>query len=264
LSTLAHMGTVEIKDETGRVWAQLLRPLSALADLVYPPSCAVCGVATGSHRGLCAKCWSEVRFIERPFCEVLGIPFSHDLGAGILSAEAIAHPPPFDRLRSAAVHDNAIRTLVHGLKYRDRTDLAPMMAGWMLRASDGMVERCDAIIPIPLHRIRMVSRRFNQAAELARHLARLAEKPLLPATLIRVKRTDQQVGLGRRAREDNVRGAFAIATNRENDVFGKRVVLIDDVYTTGATVAAATRTLRKAGAADITVLTFARALAETI
>jgi len=258
------MGMIEMKSETGRIWAQLLRPFSMLADLVYPPSCAACGVSTGGHRGLCAKCWSEVRFIERPYCEVLGIPFSHDLGTGILSAEAIANPPPFDRLRSAATHDHAVRNLVHGLKYRDRTDLAPMMAGWMLRASDGTVERCDAIVPVPLHRTRMVSRKFNQAAELARHLARLAGKPLLPATLLRAKRTSQQVGLGVRAREENVRGAFVIAANRENDVFGKRIVLVDDVYTTGATVGAATRTLRKAGASDITVLTFARALAETI
>lgn len=258
------MGMIETKREKGRVWAQLLRPLSLIADLVYPPACAACGVSTGGHRGLCPKCWAAVRFIERPYCEVLGIPFSHDLGTGILSAEAIANPPPFDRVRSAAAHDNAIRALVHGLKYRDRTDLAPMMAGWMLRASDGTVERCDAIIPVPLHRARMVSRKFNQAAELARHLARLAEKPLLPATLLRVKRTSQQVGLGVRAREENVRGAFAVAANKEDDVFGKRIVLVDDVYTTGATVAAATRALRKAGAADITVLTFARAFAETI
>ncbi|MDR7145536.1 ComF family protein [Rhizobium sp. BE258] len=205
-----------------------------------------------------------MRFIERPYCEVLGLPFSHDLGAGILCAEAIANPPPFDRLRSAAIHDEAVRDLVHGLKYRDRVDLAPMMAGWMLRAADGTVEICDAIIPVPLHRSRLLSRKFNQAAELARHIASLSGKPLLPATLLRVKRTEQQVGLGARAREDNVRGAFALARGHENDVFGKRVVLVDDVYTTGATVAAATRALRKAGAADISVLTFARALSEPI
>jgi ComF family protein len=205
-----------------------------------------------------------VRFIERPYCEVLGLPFSHDLGAGILCAEAIANPPPFDRLRSAAIHDEAVRDLVHGLKYRDRVDLAPMMAGWMLRAADGTVEICDAIIPVPLHRSRLLSRKFNQAAELARHIASLSGKPLLPATLLRVKRTEQQVGLGARAREDNVRGAFALARGHENDVFGKRVVLVDDVYTTGATVAAATRALRKGGAADISVLTFARALSEPI
>lgn len=244
--------------------ALLLRPLQAVVDLVYPPACAVCGTSTGRHRGLCPKCWSALRFIERPYCEVLGIPFSHDLGPGILSAEAIANPPPFDRLRSAAFHDQTVRTLVHGLKYRDRTDLAPMMAQWMLRASDGTVAACDAILPVPLHRTRMFLRKFNQAAELGRHMARQAERPFLPATLLRIRRTRQQVGLGARAREDNVRGAFAVAEGREADVFGKRLVLVDDVYTTGATVAAAARALRRAGAADITVLTFARALAETI
>ena len=145
--------------ESGRTL--VLQPFRMLADLVYPPACSACGVLTAGHRGLCAKCWSGVRFIERPYCEVLGLPFSHDLGAGILCAEAIANPPPFDRLRSAAIHDEAVRDLVHGLKYRDRVDLAPMMAGWMLRAADGTVEICDAIIPVPLHRSRLLSRKFN-------------------------------------------------------------------------------------------------------
>jgi len=258
------MGAIDFGKATRSGWAHLARPFLALADLVYPPACAACGTMTSGHRGLCAGCWAGVRFIERPYCEVLGSPFSHNLGTGILSAQAIADPPPFDRLRSAAIHDEAIRNLVHGLKYRDRVDLAPMMSGWMLRASDGAVAACDAIIPVPLHRSRMLSRKFNQAAELARHLARLSGKPLLAATLLRVKRTEQQVGLGARAREENVRGAFAIARGRENDVFGKRIILVDDVYTTGATVAAATRALRRAGASDITVLTFARALQEPI
>lgn len=139
-----------------------------------------------------------------------------------------------------------------------------MMAVWMLRAAEGTVERWDAILPVPLHRTRMFSRKFNQAAELARHMARQSDKPFLPGTLLRIRRTRQQVGLGARAREDNVRGAFAVAKEQEGDVVGKRLVLVDDVYTTGAAVAAAARALRKAGAADITVLTFARALSETI
>ena len=258
------MGTIR-PEITGLLLARaLLRPWSLLADLLYPPTCAACAAATGTHRSLCPRCWATLRFIERPYCEVLGSPFSHDLGAGILSAEAMADPPPFDRLRSAAVHDGVVRDLVHGLKYRDRIDLAPMMAEWMMRASDGAVAGCDALIPVPLHRTRMFSRKFNQAAELSRHLSRLSGKPMLPATLVRVKRTSQQVGLGARARQDNVRGAFTIARNRENDVFGRRIVLIDDVYTTGATAAAATRALKKAGAADVSVLTFARALAMPI
>lgn len=219
---------------------------------------------TGSHAGFCPACWREVRFIERPYCEILGLPFSYDPGRGMLSAEAIADPPVFDRLRAAAIYEGSARNLVHSLKYRDRTDLAAMMAGWMLRASEGHVLACDAILPVPLHRHRFLSRKFNQSAELARHLARQAEKPFLSATLVRVKNTRRQVGLTARAREENVRAAFGIAPGHEADVFGKRIVLVDDVFTTGATVSAATRALRKAGAVEVTVLTFAMAVSTPI
>ena len=242
----------------------LLRVLAGLSNFIYPPDCAGCGGMTAGHRGMCAACWRSIQFIERPYCEVLGLPFSVDLGSGILSADAIANPPPFDRLRSVAVHEGVARNLVHRLKYRDRTDLAIMMAEWMLRASDGAVASSHVIIPVPLHRSRLVWRKFNQAAELARHLAHISGKPLLAATLIRNKRTAQQVGLGRRAREENVRAAFAVPQQRLGDVFGKRIVLVDDVYTTGATVASATRALKKAGATDVTVLTFARAVSGPI
>jgi ComF family protein len=238
--------------------------IAAAVDAVYPPVCTGCGRMVGQHRGVCPACWATLRLIERPYCEVLGLPFSHDLGAGILSADAIANPPVFDRLRSVAIHDGIARSLVHGLKYRDRTDLAIMMAGWMVRASDGTVEACDAIIPVPLHAYRLWGRRFNQSAELARAIARLSGKPYLAASLIRTKRTAQQVGLGAQAREDNVRGAFAVTEAGKTAVFGKRVVLVDDVYTTGATVSAATRALKKAGAGDVTVLTFARAMSGLI
>jgi ComF family protein len=238
--------------------------IAAAVDAVYPPVCTGCGRMVGQHRGVCPACWATLRLIERPYCEVLGLPFSHDLGAGILSADAIANRPVFDRLRSVAIHDGIARSLVHGLKYRDRTDLAIMMAGWMVRASDGTVEACDAIIPVPLHAYRLWGRRFNQSAELARAIARLSGKPYLATALIRTKRTAQQVGLGAAAREDNVRGAFAVTEAGKTAVFGKRVVLVDDVYTTGATVSAATRALKKAGAGDVTVLTFARAMSGLI
>lgn len=235
-----------------------------IVDLIYPPVCVGCGVSTSTHVGFCPDCWRDVRFIERPYCEILGMPFSYDIGQGMLSAEAIANPPVFDRLRSVAVFEGAARNLVHALKYRDRTELAAMMAGWMLRAAEGHVAGCDAIIPVPLHRSRFFLRRFNQAAELARHISKQADKPFLHSTLIRVKRTSRQVGLSARAREDNVRAAFAVVKGRENEVFGKRIVLVDDVYTTGATVSAATRALKKAGATDVTVLSFAMAISGPI
>ena len=241
--------------------ARRLRALASLTlDTVYPPACPGCGVLLGGKASLCPQCWTRLAFIERPYCEILGTPFSHDLGAGILSADAIANPPPFDRLRSVALYDDLARILVHSLKYRDRTELAPMMAAWMLRAGDGSVQAADVIVPVPLHRFRLVWRKFNQAAELARGLGTLSGKPVLVDAVRRMKRTRRQIGLGPRAREDNVRGAFAVAHGGREALFGRRVVLVDDVYTTGATVAAVTRILKRAGVADVTVLTFARAL----
>ncbi len=238
--------------------------VNTVVDLIYPPVCAGCERPMAAPRALCAACWSRVRFIERPFCPVMGRPFAHDPGEGMICAEALADPPVFDRLRAAAFHDSTARMLVHGLKYHDRTDLARMMAGWMLRAGDGAVENCDGIIPVPLHFTRRLARRFNQAGELARGLARLSQKALLPDAIVRVRKTRPQVGLGEKAREDNLRGAFQVTAAGREAVFGKRLVLVDDVYTTGATVNAAARTLKKAGAADITVLTFAMALDEPI
>lgn len=245
-------------------WRDAARRLGQLAgsalDIVYPPVCAGCGVLLGKSESLCAHCWSRLSLIERPFCDVLGTPFSHDLGGSLLSADAIANPPPFDRLRSAVLYDDPARALVQALKYRDRTELAPMMARWMLRAGEGMVETADILVPVPLHRFRLVWRKFNQSAELARALGSLAGKPVLIDAVRRIRRTRRQVGLGARARQDNVRGAFSVTERGREALFGRRVVLVDDVYTTGATVFAVTRALKRAGVADVTVLTFARAL----
>lgn len=242
-----------------------------MADFVYPPVCAGCGVLTGSHGALCPACWQLVHFIERPFCDVLGIPFAFDHEAGLaeeggrlVSAKAIADPPRYDRLRAVAIHDGVARRLVHGLKYRDRTELAIMMASWMQRAGAEHLAECDGILPVPLHWTRFATRKFNQSAELARHLAKLSGRPLLPSTLKRVKRTSRQVGLTAKGRQDNVRAAFAIVPGHEHNVFGKRLVLVDDVHTTGATVSSAAAVLKRAGAVEVKTVTFALAISGLI
>jgi ComF family protein len=189
---------------------------------------------------------------------VLGTPFSHEIGDTVLSAEAIADPPPFARARAAVVHDAVARVLVHHLKYKDRLDLAGAMAAWMSRAGDDIIRGADVVIPVPLHRRRLLVRQSNQSAELARALARLRNLPFLPSVLVRVRATRRQVGLGARARTDNVRGAFQVAAGRKDRIAGLSILLVDDVYTTGATVKSATRTLLKAGAGSVSVLTFAR------
>ena len=245
-----------------RPWASAAAGL--VADLFFPPVCAGCGVATGSHRALCGACWSSIRFIERPFCAVLGLPFSYDQGEGAVSPEALAHPPDFDRLRSVAAHDGVVRTLVHALKYRDRAELAPMMAGWMARAGREILAEADAVLPVPLHRSRLFFRRYNQSAELSRRIARLCGISHLPDSLIRRRATGRQVGLSRKARQRNVAGAFAVPPVRRETVIGRRIVLVDDVFTTGATVNAAARALKRAGAAEVSVLTFAMAFSGPI
>lgn len=190
----------------------------------------------------------------------MGTPFAHDMGDGFLSAEAIADPPPFERARAAVAYSGVARQMVQSLKYRDRTDLAPWMARWMLRAGAELVCDAQVIVPVPLHWRRFLRRQFNQSAELGRAIAHLTGLPLAPSAVRRVKLTRQQVGLERAQREENVRGAFRVPAEGEIEVAGRRVLLVDDVYTTGATVRSVTKALRKGGAAAVDVLTFARVL----
>jgi ComF family protein len=227
-------------------------------DAVLPPQCLACRAATAEEGSLCASCWSRMRLIEKPFCARLGTPFAYDLGEGALSAEAIADPPPFDRCRAVATFDEIARALVHGLKYRDRPELAGWMARWMVRAGEDVVAGADVIVPVPLHRRRLWWRRFNQSALLAQGIAVASGKRTAATALIRVRATAQQVRLSLEVRDQNVRGAFRVQPHEKIAVAGRRVLLVDDVYTTGATVKAATRALLRAGAVGVDVLVFAR------
>jgi ComF family protein len=182
------------------------------------------------------------------------------MGEGFLSAEAIANPPPFERARAAVAYNGVARHMVQALKYGDRADLAPWMARWMLRAGAELVADADVVLPVPLHWRRFFTRRFNQSAELARAIAALSGKVFEPAAIRRVKVTRQQVGLGLTRRQDNVRAAFRVPAEHDITVRGRRVLVVDDVYTTGATVSSVTRALKKSGAASVDVLTFARVL----
>lgn len=231
------------------------------AELILPPNCPGCRSATADSHALCARCWSQVRFIEPPLCPIYGTPFAYELGAGIVSAEAMADPPPFRRARSAAIFGDVARHLVHALKYRDRPDLAHVMAMSMHRAGWELVGECALIVPVPLYRWRLWQRRFNQAAALAACLSRLSGLPHDPLVLERFKPTRRQVGLSAAQREENVRGAFRVPDAMRPRIARRPILLVDDVYTSGATAKAATRALLRAGAASVDVLTFARVAA---
>jgi len=229
-------------------------------DLLLPPSCPGCGVHVSQNGTICPSCWGKLRFITRPFCPVMGIPFSYDMGDKILSSEALQDPPPFAHARAVVEHDGLAQKLVSALKYASHTELAPWMAHWMVRVAKNLLAESDMIIPIPLHPARFWRRGYNQSAELARTIARKEKKLFYPEGLVRHKRTKQQVGLDASARRRNVAAAFLVPKQALSDIGNRHIMLIDDVFTTGATARAGAKTLLDAGAKKVDVLTFSHAI----
>ena len=250
----ADLATVARFKRAGETARAMLR---AALDLALPRLCAACREPV-EGQGLCPKCWSKLSFISRPYCERLGIPFVYDPGPGILSMEAIADPPAYRRARAAVRFDEISRALVHALKYGDRLDLTPMMGQWLANAGRELLADADALVPVPLHWRRRWARRFNQSGVLAVAVSAATGVPVAAAALKRVKATAQQVGLSRAERAANVQGAFRVPPDGKAAVVGRRLVLVDDVLTSGATLEGCARTLLRAGAANVDVLVFAR------
>jgi ComF family protein len=254
MGALADLATVARFKRAGETARAVLR---AALDLALPRLCAACR-APVEGQGLCPQCWSKLSFISRPYCERLGIPFVYDPGPGILSMEAIADPPAYHRARAAVRFDEVSRALVHALKYGDRLDLTPMMGRWLANAGRELLADADALVPVPLHWRRRWARRFNQSAVLAAAVSAASGVPLAAGALKRMKATAQQVGLSRSERAANVAGAFRVPPDGKAAVVGRRLVLLDDVLTSGATVEGCARALLRAGAANVDVLVFAR------
>ena len=231
---------------------------SGFTDAVLPPLCLSCGRGGDAHGTLCGACWGQVDFIERPWCAVTGLPFAYEAGEGAVSAVALAHPPPYTRARAVLRYSDASARLVHRFKYSDRMEAAPAFARWLLRAGADLLDGADMVVPVPLHRRRLFSRRFNQSAELSRAVARLSGLAYEPELLVRTRATRPQVGLTGDQRRRNVARAFAVREGAEARLRDRKIVLVDDVMTTGATAEACSRALLKAGAAEVSVLCLAR------
>lgn len=225
-------------------------------DTLLPPQCLGCGALVDEQGALCPGCWGEITFLGPPQCHVCGLPFEYDLGEGALCGACVRRAPVYRRARAALAYGPASRGLVIAFKHADRTDAAPAYGRWLARAGSGLIAESDLMAPVPLHWTRLFARRYNQAALLAQVLGRRSGLPVAPDLLVRRRRTPSQGGLSPYRRLRNVSGAFAV--NPKRRIEGRNILLVDDVFTTGATVAACSRALLKAGAQAVDVLTLAR------
>lgn len=230
-------------------------------DLLLPPRALDEGTgkqASVQSQGLTAQAWSRIAFIDAPFCDGCGAPFDFETYVGARCAACQAQAPAFDRARAACLYDEYSRDLILKLKHADRVDLSGLFARWIARAAADVLPDIDAVLPVPLHPTRLLGRRYNQAAEIARPLARAAAKAYFPDALIRRRATATQGGKSGDARRRNVAGVFAVPERWRRYVEGKRLLLIDDVLTTGATAEGCARALKSAGAAGVDVAVIAR------
>lgn len=228
-------------------------------DTVMPPRCMMCGDVVADPGALCASCFEDVTFITEPFCTLCGIPFVDiyvEAAETAVCGACARQAPIFDRARAVFVYDDKSRNLLTRLKHADRTDFTPALARWMVRAGASLLEDADLIIPVPLHRWRLFFRTYNQSALLARWVSRLSHVPSVYNALRRSKMTPSQGGLSATARRRNVARAFVVTD--EEIVSDKKIILIDDVLTTGATLDSCARVLREAGASRVDALVVGR------
>jgi ComF family protein len=231
----------------------------SLLDFVFPPLCAACRAPVGNAHNLCAECWSQITFLDGPACARCGFPFEFDPGPGAFCAACQAHPPAFDQALAVMRYDPASRDPILALKRADRLDLIPAFARWLDRVGKPLLSQTELIVPVPLHWKRLWQRRYNQSALLAQGLAKLSAKPCDSLVLRRVKSTKSQGEMpSAKARRRNVRGVFRIDPSRSSLIRDRNILLVDDVYTTGSTVDACARALKRSGAAKVLVLTLAR------
>jgi ComF family protein len=243
-----------------RILALLVALSRAALDLVLPPLCACCDAAVAAPGQLCALCFGQLAFISEPACQRCGLPFSSPEAAGRtrICDSCTANPPPWQQARAALVYDDKAKSLILPLKHTDRGENAAVLALHMHRAGAALLARADVLVPVPLHRWRLLRRRYNQAAFLAHALGHRARRPVLADVLRRPHATTPLGGLNAAERVLALENAITTRPSRCAALSGRSILLIDDVLTTGATAAACARALLDAGASNVDVLVASR------
>lgn len=229
-----------------------------VVDWVLPPRCVVSGEVVDRQGSLSAGVWSAINFISDPFCETCGVPFEFLVDGKSICPACQTNPPLFRKARSAVIYDDDSRNLILRFKHADQTHMTHSFLPWMMRAGGSLLEETDLIVPVPLHPMRLFRRRYNQAALLTQVLAKTTEKPCLLDAVRRVKATPTQGRLTYKKRQQNVKDAFAVNPSVRERIEGQKILLVDDVYTSGATIKECTKVLLANRAVSVDVLTLAR------
>ena len=234
------------------------RSLNGVLNGVSPPLCPGENVRVSRPGEVSGAVWRALQFIEDPFCSDCGAPYATPPVLGGFCRECPDAPIGVDSVRAAVVYNDMAHRLIVAFKHGDRTDLAPTIAGWVTRAASGVIDGETLIVPVPLHPKRLHMRRYNQSALIARHVAKSAGARWAPDLLVRRRHTPPQQSLSASQRRRNVAGAIAVRESRQSIVAGARIALVDDVLTTGATIGACAKALRRAGAAKLYAVVAAR------
>lgn len=241
-----------------QLYGQLSGALSQAIDTVLPPRCVITGEPVEAQGMIAPAAWADLDFVAAPFCETCGFPFDFEVDNGSLCATCLENPPDYETARAALKYNDASRGLILGFKHADKTHAVLAFTPWLKRTGADMLAQGHYIVPVPLHRWRLIARRYNQSALIAQALAKDTGIPVMLDALVRVRATQSQGHLKAKERFKNVKKAFDVNPRAVEKIKGKTIILVDDVYTTGATVGECTKVLLKHGAARVHVLTLAR------